>query len=211
MITPQAMFEQMARHLLEDEKPSVFLTHAAGDPLFMEHPFDMLHALQDTEQSPVHHPEGSVWNHTLMVVDQAAQYRHLSGNAPVFMWAALLHDIGKPATTRVRKGRITAYDHDRVGAELAEQFLQALTQDSPWIRQVAALVRWHMQVMYTLKGLPFGDVEAMKRETDVREIALLGYCDRMGRTGADPHAEKAQIRLFLQKCGVDAPFDQGFA
>lgn len=59
----------------------------------------MLHRLKGTEQSLLHHPEGDVWNHTLLVVDEAANVKNKSTDAAVFMWAALLHDIGKPDTT----------------------------------------------------------------------------------------------------------------
>jgi putative nucleotidyltransferase with HDIG domain len=42
------------------------------------------------------------------------------------MWAALLHDIGKPDTTKQYKGRITSYDHDKAGALIARKFYQNL-------------------------------------------------------------------------------------
>lgn len=57
----------------------------------------------------------------MQVIDAAAHNRIKSREPVVFMWAALLHDLGKAPTTRLRKGRITAYDHDRVGAEMAEE------------------------------------------------------------------------------------------
>ncbi len=38
------------------------------------------------------------------------------------MWGALLHDLGKAPTTKIRKGKITSYDHDKVGAELVRNF-----------------------------------------------------------------------------------------
>ena len=72
-------------------------------------PFLVLTRQMTTPQSPVHHPEGNVWNHTLLVVDRAAAHKAFSADPRVFMWAALLHDIGKPEKTTQRRGPKTAY------------------------------------------------------------------------------------------------------
>ncbi len=198
--TPQrALYQELDRHLLHDAAPSAFLSSIKGKPEFRLPPFDMLYRLQEAMQPPQHHPEGSVWNHTLMVVDEAAKVKGQSRDARVFMWAALLHDIGKPPTTQMRKGRITSYDHDKVGEPMARQFLGTFTGDAAFIEQVCALIRYHMHILYVDKGLPFADVQGMKERTDVEEVALLGLCDRLGRLGADQAQEEANIRLFLQK------------
>lgn len=135
----------------------------------------------------------------MLVLDNAAKLRDESRDPLKFMWAALLHDIGKPDTTRLRRGRITSYDHDKAGAALTVKFLQELTDDGEFIESVAALVRWHMQILFVINNLPFADINAMKRHTDVREVALLGMCDRLGRLNADYGKKKANMELFLKK------------
>jgi putative nucleotidyltransferase with HDIG domain len=160
----------------------------------------MLLKLEPTEQSPVHHPEGNVLNHTLLVVDEAAKRRQESDDPRAFMWAALLHDIGKPATTRYRKGKITAYDHDKVGAELTREFLSAVTDDRQFIDKVVHLVKYHMQLLYVVKDLPFKDIGGMKRHSDIKEVALLCLCDRLGRDGADRESEEEQVKTFVNMC-----------
>jgi len=117
MITKTEVFKDIEKHLLYDEKPSLYLNRISETEIFKEYPFKWLNDLKNTMQSPKHHPEGSAWNHTMLVVDEAARERHKSKNVRVFMWAALLHDIGKPGTTKVRNGRITSYDHDKLGAK----------------------------------------------------------------------------------------------
>ncbi len=165
----------------------------------------MLGRLMTTEQSPVHHPEGNVWNHTLLVVDEAAKVRSQSKNARVLMWAALLHDTGKPATTKVRKGKITAYDHDTAGEKLAREFLSHYTDDNAFIDAVCGMVRYHMQILYVAKGLPFADIKGMKQCTDIGEIALIGLCDRLGRTNVDKEKEEENIRRFVERCNPQTP------
>lgn len=196
-------FAEINDHLLKDTKPSTYLIELDKLGIFeREYPFTMLGQLKTTPQNPVHHPEGSVWNHTLMVLDNAAERRHLSQDPQVFMWAALLHDLGKATTTKERKGRITAYDHDREGQKLAEKFLRELTNDTKFIREVAKMVRWHMQILFVVKGLPFANVKRMASEVSIEEIALLGFCDRLGRgelTLEKKQEEERTIEKFLVK------------
>lgn len=194
------LFSEVEDHLLREDAPSSELIKMRETPEFSKYPFSMLKLLEDTKQSPIHHPEGNVWKHTLLVVDEAAKRKHESSDAKAFMWAALLHDIGKPTTTKVRKGRITAYDHDKVGAQLTREFLSALTEDTKFIEKVAQLVRYHMQVLYVINNLPFKDIRGMKRDSDIREIALLCLCDRLGRDGADRESEEKQVQRFVDLC-----------
>lgn len=194
------LFWEMDQHLLEDRAPSQYLASIAHAPVLDLYPFHLLKVMQETGQSPLHHPEGNVWNHTLLVVDEAAKKKDRSTHPRILMWAAMLHDIGKPATTKTRKGRITAYNHDKVGAVLAGQFLTALNQETQFVSSVSHLVRYHMQILYVVKGLPYADIPAMIENTDLDDVALLGLCDRLGRTGADRQAEEENIQRFLFLC-----------
>ncbi|PKM73619.1 MAG: phosphohydrolase [Firmicutes bacterium HGW-Firmicutes-16] len=198
-MTASELFKDIDKHLLEDEKPSVFLNDVYYDDHFKEYPFKMLFDLKSVEQSPIHHPEGNVWNHTLLAVDEAAKLKHKSKNQAAFMWAALLHDIGKATTTRERKGKITSYDHDKVGEELSEKFLLVFMDDEKFITEVSQLIRYHMQILFVVNNLPFADINGMKRNSDINEVALLGLCDRLGRTGYNRNKEEENIELFLRK------------
>ncbi|MFB0920074.1 MAG: HDIG domain-containing protein [Oscillospiraceae bacterium] len=197
------LFEEINKHLLEDEKPSVFLNAIYNESLFSEYPFEMLFCLKGVEQSPVHHPEGNVWNHTLLVVDEAANLKGRSKNQTVFMWAALLHDIGKASTTQVRRDKITAYDHDKAGQELSKAFLSVFSDDEKFINEVSQLVRYHMQILFVVNDMSFADIGGMRRNTDINEIALLGLCDRIGRKGYNRKYEEENIAQFLKKCNAD--------
>ncbi len=196
----ELMMFEINNHLLLDSKPSEYFNSVFEVPAFENYPFNMLCDLRATEQSPVHHPEGNVWNHTMLVVDYAAKEKHRSSDSRVFMWAALLHDIGKTPTTKNRKGKITSYDHEKIGAAMAREFLKEFTTDDKFIDKVCSLIRWHMQILHVVKDMPFADIENMKKDTDVNEVALLGLCDRIGRKKPDIEKEKQNILLFLKKC-----------
>lgn len=198
------LFQEIDKHLMNDEKPSRYFYKILNDEYFFkEYPFDMIAKLTDISQSPKYHPEGSVWNHAMLVVDNAAQRKGSSKYPRAFMWGALLHDIGKPPTTRVRKGKITSYDHDIVGSKMAREFLQFFNEEEKFIEVVTSLVRWHMQALFVVKDLPFADVKKMVSEVDIDEIALLTLCDRLGRgsmTEDKISEEEENIKIFIRKC-----------
>lgn len=203
MIDKNRMFKEFEWHLMEDERPSIYFNSLIKTGIFTnEYPFTLLGDLIEVEQSPQHHPEGSVWNHTMMVVDHAAQKKYLSEDPKVFMWAALLHDLGKAPTTKIRKGRITAYDHDKAGRKLTIEFLEEFTDNKNFIDKVAALVRWHMQTLFVAKNLPFADIERMVEEVSVEEVGLLSECDRLGRgkmTEDKIKTERKNVEIFIKK------------
>lgn len=201
-MSPREMYEEIEKHLLQDEKPSKFLERAVKTEIFSQMPYDLLKRMKKTEQSPQYHPEGNVWIHTMMVTDAAAERRKDSRDERVFMWAALLHDIGKPLTTRFRKGRITSYNHDVEGERLARRFLETFSEDKMFVENVCGLVRYHMQILFVTKEASRAQLEEMKRRVDIRDAALLGFCDRIGRVGVNRELERENVRAFLQACGV---------
>ena len=168
----------------------------------MDYPFSLIADLKRIPQQPEHHPEGDVFNHTMQVTDLAATVKHESEDARAFMWAALLHDLGKIPTTKLRKGKITSYDHDKEGEKLARDFLQRCTDEEEFISRVCALVRWHMQVLFVANNLPFADLHGMLRDVKPNEIALLAYCDRLGRgklSREKVEKEQKSIQSFLDR------------
>ena len=144
-------FGEVSEHLLRDQEPSEYLKQFSSAEIFSLYPFAFLEKLKSTEQSKTHHPEGSVWKHTLLVVDEAAKVRDQSNNQEVFMWSALLHDIGKANTTKRQKNKITSYNHDKEGEKLCIEFLECFIQNQEFILAVAAMVRYHMHMLYCIE------------------------------------------------------------
>lgn len=201
------LYLELEGHLMKDSKPSIYLGSQYWNPLFRKYPFDLLYQLKQTEQSRKYHPEGNVWNHTLLVVDEAAHVRKRSKEPLVFMWAALLHDIGKPSTTKRKSGRIISYNHDVIGEELAREFLSYFEKEELFIESVCGLVRYHMQILLVTKNNQYADIEGMMKRANIRELALLGMCDRMGRGKQNREKEADNIRAFLKACGEEEVFD----
>lgn len=94
-------------------------------------------ALQGVAQPEQFHPEGDVWEHTLMLLGQLE-------NAPLpLALGALLHDVGKPRTYTLTD-RIRFNEHEKVGAAMTEEILERLKFSRDTIDRVVALVHQHM-------------------------------------------------------------------
>ena len=104
----------------------------------LSHFLPEIDALRGVEQHPDHHAEGDVYKHTLEVLKNAP--KTLEGQL-----AALLHDVGKPATQEILEDAIHFYRHEEVSAEMAEAILRRLKFDGKTIDTVVTLVKNHMR------------------------------------------------------------------
>ncbi len=197
------IFNEVNEILLKSMKPSEDIKRLIKEGKFDEKPFSDIKNLGLIDQNPKFHPEGSVLNHILLVVDMASEVKELSKNQKVFMWSALLHDIGKLTTTKIRKGRITSYNHDVEGEKIGLNFLKCLTDDQKFNEKVSKLIRWHMQPLFFDKNLQFFEPQNMLNDVEYKEVALLSFCDRLGRGKLNEQAmekEKENIEKFKEYC-----------
>ncbi|MEO6506073.1 MAG: CCA tRNA nucleotidyltransferase [Terrimesophilobacter sp.] len=104
-----------------------------------------------------HHHHKDVYEHSLIVLDQAIELeRQRHPDSPpdlTLRLAALLHDIGKPATKRLEPGGVvTFHHHDVVGAKLAAKRLRALRYDNQTITDVSRLIELHLRFFGYTEG-----------------------------------------------------------
>jgi len=105
-------------------------------------------------QSPEHHPEGDVWVHTRLLLT------HLKNPSHVLAFSALLHDVGKPRTSRTEaSGRIRFFGHEGVGARMAEEILRRLRFSNDDVGAIVACIANHM----AFKDAPQMRVSTLKR------------------------------------------------
>lgn len=116
-------------------------------------------AMVGCEQSPDFHPEGDVYAHVKLMLQQLP-----ADAAPELPWAVLLHDVAKPVTASkdATTGSIHFYGHEKVGAEMATQLLERLRFPRRQIEDITQAVRGHMQ---------FKDVPEMRKST-LRRLLL---------------------------------------
>ena len=116
------------------------------------------------KQPPRFHPEGDVWQHTLLMLS------FLRLDREVLAWATLLHDVGKPPTQHFAEDRIRFPRHAQKGAELSKIILRRLKAPRSLIDNVYECVRNHMAFM---------DVPNMKKSTLRRLIARPTFPDEL--------------------------------
>lgn len=154
--------------------------------------FPELEALAGCPQEPEWHPEGDVWVHTLMVIDQA-RTRIDDLDYPckaALMLGAVCHDFGKPATTAFIDGRIRSLEHEPMGVPPAARFLDRLnvhTLDGYDVRfQVLGLTAHHLKpgAFYKMRDtVTDGAFRRLAQKVDLELLARLAKSDCTGRTG----------------------------
>lgn len=126
-------------------------------------------ALRGCQQPPEYHPEGDVYEHTLIMLDLLREDPSLE-----LALAVLLHDIAKPPTFTIDEetGRIRNNGHDRIGAEMAEEILRRLRYSNHVIEEVCAMVANHMNFMHVQQMRTAKLKRFMARPTYEDEIEL---------------------------------------
>ena len=164
--------------------------------------------LKETPQEPDWHPEGDVLDHTLQVVDAAAGLRGGDRDRNLkLMWAALCHDLGKPATTTLRKGRIRTPEHDRESERLALRLLGRLVRNTAVKKGALKLVAHHMKPMQFFQNR--SSAKGFKRlalklapQADLELLADLALADFRGTNpeGNEPlEGEAASLIWFREQ------------
>lgn len=184
-ILDKKIFEQIEKILLTEKIPSRELEKIRKTKEFKESSFNILNKLEDIPQEKKFHPEGNVWNHVKMVIDKGAELKNYAKDEKSFMWATLMHDIGKITTTKFIRGRWRSYDHDKKGAEQVNELLNEVSSDFYFIKKVVDLVYFHMHHIYISKDLKFGDINALIKSNNINDLMLLFASDKLGRGELD--------------------------
>jgi len=180
--------------LAKSEKPSVGLAAGMALGILRElHP--EFPPLIETPQEQEWHPEGDVWIHTLMAVDEAVRIckREGLGSEKTFLivLATLCHDLGKALVTEYKDGRWKSHGHDVAGEEPTKKFLLSLGIEGVLRDKVVKLVANHLtpSMFYideTLRGITVSD-GAIRRlaqrihPATIQELTLVAEADHMGR------------------------------
>jgi putative nucleotidyltransferase with HDIG domain len=160
-----SQISQVSRERVRDELTRMLTEGHARQAFLLLDESGLLHqvlpeieAMKGVQQPPEFHPEGDVFVHTLLLLENLPQ-----PCPPTLAWGALLHDIGKPPTFRVAPDRIRFDDHANVGVKMAEAICQRLRFSNKDTEQILALVHNHMR---------FGDVHRMKESTFKRFVRM---------------------------------------
>jgi poly(A) polymerase len=141
--------------------------------------------MQGVAQSPDYHPEGDVFRHTLLAIEQLP-----AGAAETLALGLLFHDVGKPLTAGRRDDRITFYGHSAVGADLAVAICQRLRRSRATWERVDYLVRNHLRLV---------DAPEMRLSTLKRMLAHDGFDELLALARMDARASNGDLR-YVEFC-----------
>jgi len=153
-------------------------------------------AMKRVAQSPEFHPEGDVFVHTLLLLENLPQPCPLT-----LAWGALLHDVGKPATFRVAPDRIRFDGHVEVGVKIAEGICRRLRFSNDETEQILALVDNHMR---------FGHVSRMKESTLKKFLRMPKFDEHLALHRADSLASHRNLSTyeFIQQKRAEIPAEK---
>jgi poly(A) polymerase len=141
-----------------------------------------IEAMKGVAQPPQFHPEGDVFVHTLLLLENLPH-----PCSPTLAWGALLHDVGKPPTFRVAPDRIRFDEHVEVGVKMSEQICRRLRFSNDDTEQILALVDNHMR---------FADVKRMKESTFKKFVRMPHFDEHLELHRLDCEASHRDLSLY---------------
>lgn len=178
----------------------------------------VLSPLEHCEQDTIHHAEGDVATHTRMVIAELVgdpKWLDLDDHARFrLFWAAVLHDVGKPDTTKLVEGRWTSPNHSRVGSSIARRVLRDIGIPFETREQICSIIAAH-QTPFHLYGKEDKERRAIALSLSLNpsELIMHARADARGRICSDP--DDLQMRLDLAELEfanlgcLDRPFPFG--
>jgi poly(A) polymerase len=180
LVSRERVRDELTKMLTEGHARRAFLL--LDETSLLEEVLPEISAMKGVEQPPEFHPEGDVFVHTLLVLENLPQ-----PCPETLAWGALLHDVGKPATFRVAADRIRFDDHVDVGVKIAERICERMRFSNGDTAQILALVDNHMR---------FGHVSRMKESTLKRFLRLPVFDEHLALHRADSLASHRNLATY---------------
>ncbi|MEK6706984.1 MAG: CCA tRNA nucleotidyltransferase [Bdellovibrionota bacterium] len=143
-----------------------------------------LEATKGVEQSPVHHPEGGVWEHTIKIMQCLVEQNQ--ARSPALSWATLLHDVGKPAAY-LRSNKQNFNGHEADGAKIAHDIVVRLRMPGAECEKIVAMISDHLK---------FKDAFQMRESTLQRFIRQPYFEDLLALHKADALSSDGNLAHF---------------
>jgi poly(A) polymerase len=179
-VSRERVREELTRMLTEGHARRAFELLDETDLLVQVLP--EISRMKGVAQPPQYHPEGDVWIHTLMLLEQLEP-----GCAMTLAWGALLHDVGKPATFREAPDRIRFDGHVEVGVAIGAEICRRFRFSNDETNQILALIDNHMR---------FADAPRMKSSTLKRFFRLHNFPEHLALHRMDCLAAHRNLEIW---------------
>lgn len=204
---------EMKKALLKSKKPSLFFENLR-EMNQLGYWFKELEQLIDLEQNTKYHPEGDVWTHTMIVLDNAAKFRNEVSDAYSFMLFALMHDLGKIETTEIINGKIHSYNHEVVGVEIAERLLERICHEKKVKNYILKSIPLHMRpsMLFESKSKIKKTNKLFDEAVEPKDLIYFSLCDKHIETSKKEELEKKEFlfeRLRVYEETMEQPYTTG--
>ncbi len=193
-IPRERVLGELEKALLKANQPSIFF-EVLRKMNQLGTFFPEVERLIGVEQDPIHHPEGDVWNHTMLVLDAAAQMRDGASYPFGFMLSALCHDFGKSVTTEVINNKIHSYQHEIAGVDIASGFIERLTNAAKLKKYVLNMVKLHMRPnqLATQNSSEKSMCRMFDASVSCKDLLLLAKADHCSRPDAKGYKDLENV------------------
>ena len=192
VVSRERVRDELTRMLTEGQAGRAFLL--LDESGLLEQVLPEISAMKGVGQPPQFHPEGDVFVHTLLLLENLPQ------PCPATLaWGALLHDVGKPPTFRVAPDRIRFDGHVDVGVKMAEEICRRLRFSGEDTEQIFALIDNHMR---------FGHATRMKESTLKKFLRMPRFDEHLALHRADclaSHGDLATYEFAREKLAAIPP------
>ena len=195
-LSVERIFAETEKALIKADKPSVYFRELAAMGHLKEF-FPEVEKMIGLEQNPKFHPEGDVFEHTMLTLDEAAKLKGRSAWPLGFMFSALAHDIGKIVATEVQEdGRITAYGHEVLGLGMVEEQMRRITNHEKLIKYVINQTELHMRpnMLFGAKSKKKKTRQLFDMSVSPNDLILLSRADASGKLD-EPYREENEAWL----------------
>ncbi len=181
-LAPERIMGELEKALMKAEHPSVFFEQLR-EMNQLDVWFPELEALIPIQQNPKNHPEGSVWNHTMLALDEAARLRSEAKEPLYFMLAALWHDAGKAVTGQLIDGVIVFPDHENAGVPIAKKAAERITRENALLKYILNMTKLHMSCNNMAKRKASQEEMNILFDSSIcpEDLLLLAETDFLGR------------------------------
>jgi len=179
-VSRERIRDELTKMLTEGHARRAFELLDASDLLVQVLP--EVSRMKGVQQPPQFHPEGDVWIHTLMLLEQLEP-----GCSMTLAWGALLHDVGKPPTFRVAPDRIRFDGHVEVGVAIGAEICRRFRFSNDETHQILALIENHMRI---------ADAPRMKTSTLKRFFRLDDFPEHLALHRMDCMAAHRNLEIY---------------
>lgn len=214
-LSPARVMSETKKALMQSARPEIYfdILRRAGA---LEVWFKELAALIGVQQNPKYHPEGDAYVHTMLVLREAAEMREAAQKPLNLMLAALVHDLGKAATTtQDQNGNSHSCEHEIAGVPLLSAMLSRIGAGKDMLAYCENMCRLHMRTHICFyMNLGEGQTNLLFDESICpHDLVLLAVCDARGKgrrtEKSDEEEQFLKERLAAYEKALSMPMPSG--